>query len=153
MGLTYRLLFEERAPMLKREKHLEMMVLDFSIVSSLQRKLIFAENSQCTRLMPSDFPKSHIWEAVQKTRWDPWAVSFYQSLCYSTCTMLAFCSASMLCLSLKGLVLCSLIWGLNIMRNYSIFTNGFCKETVGMKFDSQISTVSLYTNEELETKV
>lgn len=61
----------------------------------------------------------------------------------------------MLCLSLKGPSdLLSLSRGLNIMRNYSIFTNEFCKETVVMKFNSQISAVFLYiNNEELETKM
>lgn len=39
MGLTYSLQFEERAPMLTREKNLEVMVLDFSIFSSTSNSI------------------------------------------------------------------------------------------------------------------
>ena len=40
------------------------------------------------------------------------------------------------------------------MRNYSIFASGFYKETVGMKFNTQISMVFIYiNNEKLEAKI
>lgn len=98
-----------------------MMVLDFSVFSSLQGKLTVTENLAC-QAHTNELPRVTHLRSSGGGGWDPKAVSFYLSLGYFTGTMLLSCPAFMLCHSLTGSGALSSLVRAHIMK-YSVFVH------------------------------